>query len=495
MGLPVDAGGIPGQIQELDGFDTDTVDTNRWQTPVAVGSTTVTQAAGYLTFTNTGAGTAGISRLETIRELGKMWRISTDLRIVSNVGEHAEATLTIYEDANNYMKLGPYKDTSEGINSNAYLRYKVAGSAEQLVDLTPGIVVDNVNDHTYTFVVIVDTVIIYYDGNFMTAIPFTGLYRYIVRIEAGTQLNADTISAVANDYEMLNSVDTLLITIGKLIRSIYDQICTTANLAGNITLTNTTEQFLTFPTATYGNKFHINLFADLEGQHVDYCFLYDASLTSWLDLSANANQLIANNIPIVPSVGAGVGDFLYIGHDTLFYRADIYMEGGTSNTDNTIVWEGWTGGAWVALTITDGTSYGGFALGKSGKVTWTDVLVATTVNGQLGYWIRAKVTAAGVSLPKATHIQVSPSTETGFDARAGFLSYLEVRVYRKRADGVYAALPIDLGLPFTQCILYRNLEVRNLPAWQDVRIGLKLSATPTANVVIPYTGFIERLGI
>ena len=68
-----------------------------------------------------------------------------------------------------------------------------------------------------------------------------------------------------------------------------------------------------------------------------------------------------------------------------------------------------------------------------------------------------------------------------------------IRVYRKRGDGTYAVLPADLALPFTQCILSRNVEISNLPAWTDIKIGFKLSTTPDLTVVIPYTGYVETI--
>ena len=48
-------------------------------------------------------------------------------------------------------------------------------------------------------------------------------------------------------------------------------------------------------------------------------------------------------------------------------------------------------------------------------------------------------------------------------------------------------------MPFTQCVLTRNIDMSNLIAWQDIKIGFKLSATPTATITIPYTAFIETI--
>jgi hypothetical protein len=35
------------------------------------------------------------------------------------------------------------------------------------------------------------------------------------------------------------------------------------------------------------------------------------------------------------------------------------------------------------------------------------------------------------------------------------------------------------------------VEISDLPAWTDIKIGFKLSETPTASISIPYTGYAE----
>jgi hypothetical protein len=113
--------------------------------------------------------------------------------------------------------------------------------------------------------------------------------------------------------------------------------------------------------------------------------------------------------------------------------------------------------------------------------------------GDMYYYVRARITTAGSSLPKATHVQISRTGATGFDSNAAFLSNLMVNIYRKRGDGSYAVLPVDTAMPFTQCILTRNVDMSNMIAWQDIKIGFKLSANPTATITIPYTGYIETI--
>ena len=170
MSLPIDPGtGIPTSVCDFDGFDVDVVDTNRWNAATIVGSTVIAQSGGELVFSNAGAGTKGISFLETLRKFGKNWRKSVDLKLVTTTGTSGEISLVLYKDANNYIKMGPYKSAT--VNCNAYLRYKINGAAEQAVLLTSN-VINSTEFSTYTFGIIADTILVYYQGALVTSLPF-----------------------------------------------------------------------------------------------------------------------------------------------------------------------------------------------------------------------------------------------------------------------------------------------------------------------------------
>ncbi len=497
MTLPIDVGNAkPTGIQEYDGFDVTDIDVHRWNSPVESGNTTVKQESGYLVFSNAG-GTGGSAYIETISNFGKNWRISVDLALTDTTGGAGAVSLCLYKDANCYIKMGPYK--SALVDCNCYLQYKDGLDEEVAVPLT-GESVNTTEVTTHTFIVIGDTVLIYYKGVLRTSIPMRNMYNYKILL-MGSCTTGTTFEAVANDYETRHDIDTLLMTIGMLSRInteyLEDIIAggiannpTITDLAGTISLSSTTEAFLELKKTTYGKKFKVCLFADLEGANLPGCYISDAG-GALVDQATNANNMISNNVRLCTAAGAQVRDAVYFGSGVQFKRLDVYMEGGTSNTDNTYVWEYWNGSAWATLTVTDGTRYNSKVFGKSGSITWTTVLRSPT--GMTGYWMRARITTAGSSLPKATHVQVSEDGKTGFDSRAAFLSNLIVNIYRKRADGSYASLPVDTAMPFTQCILTRNIDMSNLIAWQDIKIGFKLSATPTAEITIPYTGYIETI--
>jgi len=529
MELPIDVGNaLPTGIQEYDGFDVTTIDVNRWKTPVKTGDMNLAQSGGYLVISNA-AGAAGTACLETVRKFGKNWRISSDLLIDDLVGATGAISLVLYKNASCYVRIGPYKTAL--VDCNCYLQVKRSTEVEQARALTSD-VVDTTNIRSYTLIVLNQTIIVYYNGICVTSFPMEEMFNYNIRIEGSTSVDGTTLNAKANDFEIFNGPDTLLMatcglskqnntylmtidglskqnntylmTIDGLSKqnSTYLQsiIATLAggiannpritDFAGNISLSSTTETFLELTKTVYGKKFKVCLFADLEGANLPGCYISDAG-GARVDQAENANNLVSNNIRLCTAAGAQVNDAAYFGSHVQFKKLDIYMEGGTSNTDNVYKWEYWNGTAWATLTVTDGTLYNGKVFGKSGRITWTTVLGSPT--GMTGYWVRARITKAGSSLPKATHVQVSEDGKTGFDSRAAFLSNLIVNIYRKRASGSYARLPVDTAMPFTQCILTRNVDISNLTAWQDIRIGFKLSATPTATITIPYTGYIETI--
>lgn len=63
----------------------------------------------------------------------------------------------------------------------------------------------------------------------------------------------------------------------------------------------------------------------------------------------------------------------------------------------TVVWEFWNGSAWVSLTVQDTST--GFRIAGVGSVHFTVPVTwaTTTVNGVLGYWVRARISVVGTN--------------------------------------------------------------------------------------------------
>jgi len=119
-----------------------------------------------------------------------------------------------------------------------------------------------------------------------------------------------------------------------------------------------------------------------------YCRQDDGGVFTNYD--AEADDATANDVFLLPAAEA-VNDAFYFGSDLLFDRIDIWI--GTAGVGGTITWEYWNG-AWSALTVTDGTT--GFTGVGYDDIYWTPPVdwVTTTVNATVGYWVRARVTAA-----------------------------------------------------------------------------------------------------
>ena len=129
-----------------------------------------------------------------------------------------------------------------------------------------------------------------------------------------------------------------------------------------------------------------------------------------------------------PDVPAN-NDAVYFGAAIPFCEFAVDMGTGYSYTGDAIVWEYWNGAAWTAAAIaydaTDTTAHNGKRpFQQDGAIThiphasWA----ATTVNGQLAYWLRARVnTFGGINLRgrfnTVNHKLVTPTN--GFVVRRG----------------------------------------------------------------------------
>jgi len=494
MALTMDVSrNLPTGMEIFDGFDVAEMDEERW-TKTEEGSTTITQEGGELVIENQGTGTKGAAYYESVNRYGKNWRITADIKLEqatpSAINGAIAATLMLYKDEDNYIKIGPLKTNT--IDCNCYMWVKTGESAPLITQPLIGDTVNANEFSNYTIMVLHDVVVIACNGIILTSFQFKKLYNYSVILSGETNSSTDVMLAKMNDFEALNKVDLVQMKLGEYIKEIYNNMGTstsiTHDISGNIVLNSKTEVFLTFDKATYGKKFKVNLFGDLEGQRVFHCDFISGGGGSE-DLTEAMNNLVSNSIKLCTSTGALINDSLFLHGTTPYKRLDVYMEGGTPNTDNTYEWLYWNGSAWVNLSVTDGTAYNGKSFGKSGSVTWNTDIHAEGV----GYPVRVRITSAGTSKPKATHIQISEQGQNGFDAKAAFLSSLTVSIYRKREDGTWGSLPTEIGLPYTQCILYKSIGISDLPCWSDTKIGFKLSETPTGQITIPYSGYVETV--
>jgi len=213
-------------FQEIfDSFDDYQISTYKWSTSVIVGATSITETGGFLKFVNVG-GAAGISYLPSrYAEFGKHSRVSVDIRLVTGSvigdGNHAEASLVLYKNANNWIRYGPYRDVASGINNRAYLRIMQNGVLTvTAVDIT---VCDTDIRHTFTIAQSGIDVFFYLNGVRATAFEWPEFIGLQVWLEAGTAGAGQKIEAHFDNFEVQDSYDPMFVTIGGLIRYIYEQ--------------------------------------------------------------------------------------------------------------------------------------------------------------------------------------------------------------------------------------------------------------------------------
>jgi len=520
-------------------------------TPTKVGSTDI--AYSPLTFTNLGAGTAGVSVVKSPWMAGKQVTIVAALQMVvgddAGDGGDAEVGVELWYNADNFIRISMKR--AAGINALCYVNQVEDGvSTASVIDDTD---LDTA-EHTFTIVVFDTTLQIFVDNSLSAILDLGSLYEYNIRLVGGTIANLSKITAMANKFMVSDFVMSQIFTevpvdlvpviakvddnhtdIGTLqatandihgdleaakvviddtnsdlvvakgvidaIKLVVDDIHTDVAAitptrptgSGTVSLSNTSASTIEFTTAAYGADFLIMFGMDIGEAQVSTCYLYDASAGSYSGYTSQCNDITANNIPIVPPSGAPqANDAIYFGSDRAFRRVDIVISGNYANTDHVFVVEIYNGSTWATPSgLSDGTKVGSYSLAQSGTVTFSVDPGSWTVKGTTRYWIRWRVTTAGSanSYPYATHVQLSDTAATDFHSKAAFGSLLAVKVFRK-VSGSYPTLPSD-SENYIQNLPYLtpHIEIR---CYSDTKIVFQLSATPSSTVSIPYSWTVVK---
>jgi hypothetical protein len=510
--------GVPQNVEIFDGFDDSSLSRLMWA-PLdncEQGGTKITETAGKLNIKNDGTEIAGISYLSTLHPYPRHIRISVDMEMLVSTGEHAEASLVLWKDTNNWMRFGMYRDTSEGINDMCYLRINFNGDLHDY-RLAPSEVELN-NNLTYTVALTEHSIILFYDDVFVTSFEWPELVNYYVWLEAGTQYGADTLHVAFNDFDVNNHFDYSMMRIGLVCGTIKqkwdgleedadDIIANTQQLLedtsslislapvpvvfnSSIVLTDTSQLGVEFRTATYGVAFRLSMAFNITGAHIDFCRLFDASVSTFYNEDSVAQDIAEGDIYLAPMAGPGINDYIAFGTLHPSRRMDIVIgAGGKVNVGNTFAWYKMDGaGSQVSLSVTDGTT----GLKKDGSVTWTGDLVLDTINGIQAYWVIAKITTAGgaTDIPKGSRVVFCPTSFTDFNSRASFGSFLIAELYRK-IDGVYRQAPSDI-MYFQQSNVNKDISL-DLIAYSDTKVMFRLGKVPISDVTIPYTGAVIRI--
>jgi hypothetical protein len=471
----------PNGVTHVDPFLDGHIDSFFWESTPS-GGVTITESNGRINIDHEAAAAIGSGLLSSKFLFG--WQTTNSVGItlatgsLAADGDHAEASLVLYKDVANYIKFGPYRDTSEAKNANR-IRINL-GLGESVIDLSA---VDNFC-HQYTISVLENHTLFLLDGVIVYDLETIGFLDYLIRFESVVQNAADHVHAQFTNF--IISKDT------HFLAAIYppNPIKT---FSGNITLTGITPAELTFDAATYGAEFELVLVAGLgKGTVGKAVKIYNAG-TTFTDYTIASNNLVTRDVK--PFTSAPVnGDQFAVMAAYKFCYVDVYMEGGVANTNNVLTLKYWNGAAWAAIPgVVDGT-FDTQSLGKSGRVSFVPPAgwATKTIDGYTGYAIVWEVTAASTDVPYITHIQVSDDTATSFDQVAAAFDTLLVYIKRNYPITGYSSMFAD-KMEYIQAIGERDVDINAFRCLGDTKVGFQLNTTPAKNVVIPYFGYARRL--
>jgi len=521
--------GKPTKQELYDGFDDSDIDTNFWDTTIN-GDTSITETGGELKFVNA-AGDAGISQvISKNNEFGKFQRISADITIEdgheAGDGEHCEASLVLYKNSDNWIKLGPYRDTSKVLNHAAYLRLYIDG-----VEYNTGIDITAIGTakRTFTLMLTEQHIMVYVDGIYRTSFCFPEMIGYYCALEGGTDTNGDTLDIRFNDFEIQHHVDPVFIKLGEMLRSLLDNPVgpTAAQIADAVwdeeqsghtvvatfgkyldqaisaitgggsytaigdtaSLTSTTPVVIEFLEATYGKVFQILMTLNVTGARCDHCKSYSSS--AYTDYDDEANNLVLSDVPLVAAAGAAVNNIIWFGLSEHSHRLRCVVSPGPLNSDNVFSWVYWDGSAAQALAgVSDGTKVGSYAFSQDGDVTWTTEVAEKTLDSQAAFWVGAKITTLGASRPKGSYFTFSPATAVDFDSLSVFGKRLYVSIFRK-VGASYGLRPDDI-MAFQQSNLRKNITI-DVTGFSDTKVVLQLESTPIGAISVPWEGTVATL--
>ena len=125
---------------------------------------------------------------------------------------------------------------------------------------------------------------------------------------------------------------------------------------------------------------------------------FNANTAAYTDETTDINNTTANDVALPPIQITTVGDAIYFGKDKF---NKITLNVGTAGVYSgfTLQWQYWNG-AWVALSVTDPTSF--FTVAGTNNITFTapSDWAQTAIDGVTKYWVRCVVT--GTSTPSIT---------------------------------------------------------------------------------------------
>jgi len=214
---------IGKEIKLFDDFDDESLSTSIWGTATVTGSTTVTEsssAPNTLRIYNPGTGTTGSGYISSILAFSRNVSVRSKIEVYNGEaagdGEQCIGRIELYEDSDNYIQFGVYRDTSASINSRGYITYNIDAGGATTVD-TDTTDIDNIA-REYRIDVTDENILFYIDDIIVYTLKNASLNNFYIRPYATTQNNTDDLD-IRFDYVkvlLLNEEDR--VTYKKLLQ-------------------------------------------------------------------------------------------------------------------------------------------------------------------------------------------------------------------------------------------------------------------------------------
>lgn len=145
------------------------------------------------------------------------------------------------------------------------------------------------------------------------------------------------------------------------------------------------------------------------------------------DETVAANQESPDDMTLTPAVPVA-GDAYYFGSSSPSSSLALAISQVAQGTSLALAWEFWDGAAYVAIPdVSDGTALGVIGFGKSGTVSWGDLLtlgwVTDTVNGVTAFYVRARITGVPVITQQPLGQQAYTLNPNQLDSESGTVSW------------------------------------------------------------------------
>lgn len=261
-----------------DNFDDESLSTTLWGAAVVTGTVTVTESSSapdtlriyYVT-----GGTAGSGYLPSIITYSRNLSIRTKIEMFTGSlaadGDHAEASLVLYKDANDYIYFGPYRDTSESKNNRGRVVSNVNAGGAVTTDVDTAIT-DTIA-REYRIDVTEENIYFYIDDVLVHSLKDTTLVNYKIQLYGLTASATDDLDArfdyckinrLSNDYreiyKKLLQIQGGTDSIGTIINELENAL--DLNYIRSSTTSDGTEQTIYINTSARAFIFK-NLYIDL----------------------------------------------------------------------------------------------------------------------------------------------------------------------------------------------------------------------------------------